>query len=183
MVENVQKTKAKTKEELQREYQQMVKAQKENLKSNLKEINPEVQQLVNQKILKFFGFFRQRMYSQPKEKETIRKVVLIYFLEDQTLKIIEPQVVNSGMMQGQYLTRQRVLVDKERAVFLNHKHLMVGREVEIYSTVFYLYDIDGISRKWYEMQGIEQPESEQPPEDDFQKIQRTKNLKNNNSSL
>jgi hypothetical protein len=43
------------------------------------------------------------------ENYRIRKLVIYYFLEDRSILMVEPKMVNSGTMQGAFLNRQMVL--------------------------------------------------------------------------
>jgi len=83
------------------------------------------------------------------EKECIRKMNLLYFLEDHTVQINEPLVENSGMMQGTFLRRQRVLKDSVNTNFLTFQELLVGEEVVIYNWSFRVTSCNNITRNWY----------------------------------
>ena len=46
-------------------------------------------------VLRFDGYFNQIVY-EGREQFHLRKVLLLYFLEDDTISVIEPPVENSG---------------------------------------------------------------------------------------
>jgi len=52
------------------------------------------------KVLKFKGWYKESIPEMPFEKYRIRYVDILYFLEDNSMIIIEPKVENSGLSQG-----------------------------------------------------------------------------------
>ena len=57
-------------------------------------------------VLRFFAYFTQKMIHTRIEEFCLRKVIINYFLSDNTMQITEPPTSNSGMVQGIYLSRQ-----------------------------------------------------------------------------
>jgi EF-hand domain-containing protein 1 len=51
----------------------------------------------DRKVLRFFGYFQEHVTESPQENSRIRKVVVMYYLEDDTLQVSEPQQENSGL--------------------------------------------------------------------------------------
>jgi len=52
------------------------------------------------KVLQFDSFFTETVDSDRVETERLRKCKLFYFLEDETLQVVEPPTPNSGLAQG-----------------------------------------------------------------------------------
>jgi len=52
------------------------------------------------KVLKFKGWYKESVPENPSEQYRIRYVDILYFLEDDSMTIIEPKVENSGLSQG-----------------------------------------------------------------------------------
>jgi hypothetical protein len=129
----------------------------------------------NLKVLRFYAYFKQEMDQSPKETFTFRKTELLYFLEDNTIQIIEPVVPNSGMMQGTFLRRQKVPLSSEE--FLSFHHFDIGNILPIFAREFHIYDCDECTRKWYESQSMMLRDSEEPPVDEFTIMQQNKNKK------
>ncbi|ORY37537.1 DUF1126-domain-containing protein [Neocallimastix californiae] len=63
--------------------------------------------LVDATILRFFGYYKESTY-QSYEQYHLRKVVIYYYLEDNTMRVNEPQVENSGIPQGILINRQKI---------------------------------------------------------------------------
>lgn len=57
-------------------------------------------------VLHFEGFIRDKVQDWWTEKNRIHFVKVLYYLENNTMKIIEPQVPNSGLYQVGRVTKQ-----------------------------------------------------------------------------
>jgi EF-hand domain-containing protein 1 len=53
----------------------------------------------DRKVLRFFGYFQEHVTDTPSENSRIRRVVFLYYLEDDTLQVSEPKQDNSGLPQ------------------------------------------------------------------------------------
>lgn len=60
-------------------------------------------------VLRFYGYFKESVVESRLENYRIRKLILLYYLDDNTLMINEPKETNSGTPQGLFLKRQQVL--------------------------------------------------------------------------
>lgn len=137
------------------------------------------ERVMNLKVLRFYAYFIEKMIQNPNEKFCNRKVVIYFYLEDQTISISEPTVQNSGMMQGKILSRQRIPSDLDYQRFLTFSDFRIGQWLEIFKRKYFLYDCDFCTRRWYEIQNQQQDPSVQLENDDFTNLQLSKNLKLN----
>ena len=64
---------------------------------------------LDKQVLRFYGFFKESVTESAKESFKIRKVMIMYYLDDSTLAVTEPRQQNSGTPQGIFLKRQMVL--------------------------------------------------------------------------
>ena len=53
-------------------------------------------------VLRFNGYFKQTVHESANEYFRVRPVDLFYYLEDDSIAVIEPHVENSGMPQGKF---------------------------------------------------------------------------------
>lgn len=53
-------------------------------------------------VLRFNGYFKQTVHESPDEYYRVRPVTIYYYLEDDSISVVEPHVENSGMPQGKY---------------------------------------------------------------------------------
>lgn len=51
-------------------------------------------------MLRFFAYFKQTVHESPAEYFRVRPVDIYYYLEDDSISVVEPHVENSGMPQG-----------------------------------------------------------------------------------
>jgi hypothetical protein len=56
-------------------------------------------------VLKFSGYFKESVVESRLENFRIHHLSVFYFLEDKSIMITEPKVVNSGVPQGAFLKR------------------------------------------------------------------------------
>ncbi|KAJ9588706.1 hypothetical protein L9F63_017998 [Diploptera punctata] len=61
-----------------------------------------VKQYAVAQCLTFRAFFKQSVYESPDEHYRVRQVNIIYFLEDDTITVMEPPIDNSGLTQGSF---------------------------------------------------------------------------------
>lgn len=101
------------------------------------------------------------------ENFRIRKLVLMYFLEDHTVMISEPRETNSGVPQGKFLKRRQLLREDGSGLALLPTDFRVGTEVKILGRQIRICDCDEYTREFYEFQGKPQPKPEDIPRDSF----------------
>jgi hypothetical protein len=57
----------------------------------------------DKKVLKFNAYFKQTVHESPNEHFRVRPVKIYYYLEDDSISVVEPVVENCGMPQGKVL--------------------------------------------------------------------------------
>ncbi|KAF7256386.1 hypothetical protein EG68_10777 [Paragonimus skrjabini miyazakii] len=55
---------------------------------------------LDKKVLRFYGYFKETVNESPLEHYRVRFVQIYYFLEDDSIQIMEPPQNNSGIPQG-----------------------------------------------------------------------------------
>lgn len=61
----------------------------------------------NKQVLRFYGFFKESVVESNIENHRVRKVILYYYLEDDSMHIAEPRQDNSGIPQVRALNAGR----------------------------------------------------------------------------
>ena len=51
-------------------------------------------------MLRFYGYFQEAVHEKREEQYRVRKCIILFYLEDDTIQVNEPQVENSGIPQG-----------------------------------------------------------------------------------
>ena len=65
--------------------------------------------VLDKKVLRFFGHFQETIPDgMGTESTRVRNVHLLYYLEDDTLSLVEPRLHNSGLDQGILIKRHRI---------------------------------------------------------------------------
>ncbi|XP_044577876.1 EF-hand domain-containing protein 1-like [Cotesia glomerata] len=121
--------------------------------------------LYAQKCLNFKAFFRQSVPNSPAEYHRIRHVNIIYFLEDDTMSVMEPAVDNAGFKQGRLVRRGKI--PKINGEFYHWKDLNIGIDLAIYGIVYHTVDCDTFTEEFMRSQGIDLGEKETPPPDSY----------------
>jgi len=91
------------------------------------------------------------------------------------MSMTEPKVENSGIAQGAFLKRQKVMREDGMA-FLGPDDLRVGEEVNINSRVIHVNGCDRFTRWFYEQNGIELAPDEELVKDKWQETYKLRKL-------
>jgi hypothetical protein len=52
---------------------------------------------MDRQVLRFFGYFKESVVESRLETERLRKLVVFFYLEDNSLSMLEPRQENSGL--------------------------------------------------------------------------------------
>ncbi|XP_038628636.1 EF-hand domain-containing protein 1 isoform X2 [Tachyglossus aculeatus] len=108
----------------------------------------------DKKVLKFDAYFQEDVPLSTDEHYRVRQVGIYYFLEDDSMSVMEPAVENSGFLQGKFIKRQR-LPKNDRGDHYHWKDLNRGINITIYGKTFRIVDCDQFTKVFLESQGIE----------------------------
>ncbi|XP_041661962.1 EF-hand domain-containing protein 1 [Cheilinus undulatus] len=122
---------------------------------------------LDKKVLRFYAYLQENIYS-PDEEYRIRPVVIYYYLEDDSMCIIEPMVENSGLPQGKRIKRQR-LPKNERGDYYLWKDLNLSIDLEVYGVKYHIVQCDMFTKEFMESEGIVLNEPEPMPVDPSRK--------------
>jgi len=95
---------------------------------------------------KVLSFFCSLLSGGPDDVD--RRFVISYYLQDNTLKIVEPPIRNSGFVGGVFLSRRAI--KKANGEYLSERDLYVGNKVQILMHRFDLLDANEGTFKWME---------------------------------
>jgi len=108
----------------------------------------------DKQVLRFYAFFQESISERPDENARYRQCVLMYFMEDGTIRISEPRQENSGIPQGCFLKRHRV-PKADQTGFLGPGDFRVGEDIVIYGRRFHVTGADRFTRWFFEENGID----------------------------
>jgi len=105
-------------------------------------------------VLRFYGYFKEAVVETNLENYRVRKVVLLYYLEDDTCHVLEPKQDNSGIPQGQLIRRHRF--PAAGGGYIKPENLEVGSTLQVYGKSICITDCDEFTRDYYRHTGVEQ---------------------------
>jgi len=120
----------------------------------------------DKKVLKFDGYFKEAVHESPNEYYRVRPVEIFYYLEDDSIAVIEPIVENSGMPQGKLIKRQR-LPKNDQGETWHWTDLNLAMNVVFYGRTFRLVNCDQFTRDFLESEGKSLNETETVPSDPY----------------
>ncbi|KAG8194775.1 hypothetical protein JTE90_017217 [Oedothorax gibbosus] len=123
---------------------------------------------LDKKVLRFDGYFREDVGDWSNESYRIRKVKVLYYLQNDTMEVIEPYVPNSGLVQGTMFKRQVLPHPKGNGRQYLWKDLNIGVDLMVYGISIHLTDCDPWSREYLINAGIELNEAESTPLDPYE---------------
>ena len=116
-------------------------------------------------MLRFFGYFEEGVNSSQDETWRIRKCVVQFYLEDDSIHITEPKIENSGIPQGAFVKRHRI--PKTNNEYVTLEDLFIGAELAVYGRVIKLVACDDFTRSFYVSRDIQLTDNRDYPVDSF----------------
>ncbi len=125
----------------------------------------------DKKVLKFNGYFVESVSESAYENYRIRPCNILYYLEDDSIHVIEPQTENSGIVQGDLIKRQRVkfhdIQNPDNKRDITWKDFNLKKNILIYGKNFRLCNCDKFTKEYYDSLGISLNDPEEIPAIDF----------------
>ncbi|KAJ7421287.1 EF-hand domain-containing protein 1 [Willisornis vidua] len=107
----------------------------------------------DKQVLKFDAYFQEEVLTSAEEHYRIRQVGIYYYLEDDSMCVIEPVVKNSGLIQGKLMRRHRV-PKNDQGDYYHWKDLNLATNLTMYGRTYRLVNCDSFTKVFMESQGI-----------------------------
>lgn len=124
----------------------------------------------DQQVLSFSAYLTEQVHESAEDSDRVRQYTVFYYLEDDSVQIIEKSTENSGLAQGTLIRRHQVA--KPDGTFITPHDLRVGSTVWVYGKEISIVDCDENTRNFYaEVLGDERSASLPAlpvPEDQYQ---------------
>ncbi|XP_026327442.1 EF-hand domain-containing family member C2-like [Hyposmocoma kahamanoa] len=114
--------------------------------------------VLDKQILHFKAYFQQTLHELRSASHVVRKVDIYFFLEDGTIKVMEPRVENSGLAQGIMISRQRIRLPHSYDLYYDVLDLNIGYDVTFHGKVFRIVNCDNFTRVYLNRLGINVPD-------------------------
>ncbi|XP_078264821.1 EF-hand domain-containing family member C2 [Rhinoraja longicauda] len=109
----------------------------------------------DKQVLCFKAYFQESVQERREEQYRIRKCKIYFYLEDDTIQVIEPEVKNSGIDQGTIIHRHRIpLPPPHDDQFYTVDHFNICQEIVFYSKTFMIVDCDQFTRNFLWKMGV-----------------------------
>uniref|UniRef100_H2ZJ44 DM10 domain-containing protein n=1 Tax=Ciona savignyi TaxID=51511 RepID=H2ZJ44_CIOSA len=122
----------------------------------------------DRQVLCFQAYFQEAVHEKREEQYRIRGCKIYFYLEDDSIQVIEPQVKNSGIPQGTLIRRHRIPIpaphDDE---YYTVEHFNVGNELVLYGRKFKLTDCDAFTKNFLRKLGVRVNTPETVPKDPY----------------
>lgn len=135
-----------------------------------KGIGPEAPAWVayDRQVLCFDAFFQEAVHEKREEQYRIRRCKIYFYLEDDSIQVIEPKVNNSGIPQGTLIRRHRIpLPPPNDEQFYTVENFNVGQEIMLYSRTFKITGCDDFTHNFLRKLGVRVNNPDQIPSDPY----------------
>ncbi|XP_038616368.1 EF-hand domain-containing family member C2 isoform X1 [Tachyglossus aculeatus] len=124
----------------------------------------------DKQVLSFDAYFEDEVADKNQEPYRIRHCKIFFYLEDDTIQVVEPQVKNSGIPQGTIVRRHRIPLpppDEDR--FYTVDFFNVDTEVIFYAQKYKIVDCDQFTKHFLRKLGVRVNPPVFRPEDPYTK--------------
>lgn len=120
----------------------------------------------DKKVMAFDAYIQQPFPDSTSGEQCVRYVKIYYYIEDDTISVLEPEVPNSGLLQGKMLKRQRVPKNTNGDNYVA-TDLNLGQTVTFYGTAYRITDCNEWSKNYLQSKGVVLNAPEVAPRDTY----------------
>lgn len=122
----------------------------------------------DRQVLCFDAYFQEAVHEKREEQYRIRRCKIYFYLEDDSIQVIEPKVENSGIPQGTLIRRHRIpLPPPNDEEFYTVENFNVGQEITLYSRTFKITGCDDFTHNFLRKLGVRIHNPENTPTDPY----------------
>nr|BAC26479.1 unnamed protein product [Mus musculus] len=127
----------------------------------------------DKQVLSFDAYLEDEISDKRQEIFRIRYYKIYFYLEDDTIQVNEPEVINSGLPQGTSIRRQRIPYPPPNDdQFYTVYDFNINISVVFYGRTFKIYDCDPFTKNFLKKIGIKLNPPGQCPLDPYMKMRR-----------
>jgi len=124
---------------------------------------------LDKKVLNFEAYFKEAVEESRVERYRVRRCVITYYLEDDSLKVSEPREENSGILQGNFLKRHKAAGENGQTI--NWRDIRVPGDLCLYNRTFRITKCDDFAREFFTRAGMNVGAEEPVPRDEAHRSQ------------
>lgn len=103
----------------------------------------------DRKVLCFKAYYEEKVNESTLERQRVRKCLIYYYLENDTMQMVEPTEENSGIPQGAFIRRHRIpRPEQDGGAYYSVEDLYVGAELDVYKKRIKIYDCDEFTKQF-----------------------------------
>jgi len=121
-------------------------------------------------VLRFYGYFQEAVTESNLENYRVRRVIVYYYLEDDTMHVSEPRMDNSGCPSGSLIRRHRI-PSGEGSGYIKPEDILVGVDLVLYGKTIRITDCDAFTRGYAKDHNYSLADAQDVPQDNFCAIQ------------
>ncbi|XP_054642272.1 EF-hand domain-containing family member C2 isoform X1 [Dunckerocampus dactyliophorus] len=119
----------------------------------------------------FEAYFQEEVPEAPNETYRIRKCKIYFYLEDDTMQVVEPEYKNSGIPQGTLIRRQRIPLPPPREdQCYNVFHFNLNQKMVLFSHAFTITNCDQFTRNFLTKCGVILNDPVSVPDDPYRSL-------------
>ncbi|XP_048191386.1 EF-hand domain-containing family member C2 [Perognathus longimembris pacificus] len=127
----------------------------------------------DKQVLSFDAYVEDEVPDKRQEDYRIRVYKIYFYPEDDTIEVNEPQLPNSGLLQGMYIRRHRIaLPPPNEDEYYNVHHFNIDEEVVFYGRTFKIFDCDTFTKNFLRKIGVRVNPSKPCPNDPYMKMRK-----------
>ena len=151
---------------------------------------------LDKQVLRFYGYFKESVDESRTEHSRIRSLNIYYYVVDDTIEISEAREINSGIPQGSFLRRSKVLkyqplsdndffkFQDKKSQYYGLNDMVIGKDLVVYGKFITLYNCDDYTREFCKSAlGVEQPMAMKLPQDNYHKMKEFSNIPSKRDNL
>ncbi|KAF7250939.1 EF-hand domain-containing family member C2 [Varanus komodoensis] len=124
----------------------------------------------DKQVLSFDAYFDEEVPDKNQELYRIRHCKIYFYLEDDTIQVVEPQVKNSGIPQGTLLRRHRIpLPPPNEDQFYTIDYFNLDTDIIFYGQRYKIIDCDQFTKNFLRKMGVRINPSVNRPDDPYTK--------------
>ncbi|CAK8698373.1 unnamed protein product [Clavelina lepadiformis] len=127
----------------------------------------------DRQVLSFQAYYQEAVHEKREEQYRIRSCKVYFYLEDDSIQVIEPQLKNSGIPQGTLIRRHRIpLPAPNDDEFYTIEHFNVGNELVLYGKKFKLTNCDEFTKNFLCKLGVRVNTPQESPNDPYSSMRK-----------
>uniref|UniRef100_A0A2C9JF73 EF-hand domain-containing family member C2 n=1 Tax=Biomphalaria glabrata TaxID=6526 RepID=A0A2C9JF73_BIOGL len=122
----------------------------------------------DRQVLSFDAYFQEAVHEKREEQYRVRQCKIYFYLEDDSIQVLEPRLKNAGVPQGTLIRRHRIpRPPPNDDEFYTAEDFNIGSEICLYSKVFKIVDCDEFTQNFLRKMGTNVQRPARPPEDPY----------------